>query len=153
MEKLFEAYLDRLEELIDGIKETVTGLSQEALDWVPGPDMNSLCVIATHVAGSGRFWIGDVVAENPTGRNRDAEFRTEGVEAHELEKRLDDSVSYIRGELTKLSVVDMETKRVSPIDGRELTAGWALLHVLEHTGIHLGHVQITRQLWDQRQKQ
>jgi len=26
---------------------------------------------------------------------------------------------------------------------------WALLHALDHTAQHLGHMQITRQLWDQ----
>jgi hypothetical protein len=30
--------------------------------------------------------------------------------------------------------------------------GWALLHALEHTAIHLGHIQITQQLWDQKNK-
>jgi len=24
---------------------------------------------------------------------------------------------------------------------------WAILHALEHTGIHLGHIQVTQQLW------
>jgi hypothetical protein len=29
--------------------------------------------------------------------------------------------------------------------------GWALCHILKHTALHLGHLQITRQLWEQRQ--
>ena len=31
-----------------------------------------------------------------------------------------------------------------------LGVAWALLHALEHTAIHLGHMQIMRQLWEQR---
>jgi ankyrin repeat protein len=27
---------------------------------------------------------------------------------------------------------------------------WCLAHALEHTALHLGHMQITRQLWEQR---
>jgi hypothetical protein len=26
---------------------------------------------------------------------------------------------------------------------------WALLHALEHTTLHLGQIQLTRQLWEQ----
>jgi hypothetical protein len=32
-----------------------------------------------------------------------------------------------------------------------ITAGWALNHALAHTALHIGHAQITRQLWDARQ--
>lgn len=152
MEKVFEDYLESLGNLQDDIKQAINGLPQDALDWVPGADMNSLCVIATHVAGSQRFWMGDGVAGTPTGRDRDAEFRTQGMDATELEKRLDDSLSYVRGVLANLSIGDLEATRVSPTDGRDITAGWVLLHVLRHTAIHVGHVQITRQLWDQQLK-
>jgi hypothetical protein len=27
---------------------------------------------------------------------------------------------------------------------------WSLLHALEHTALHLGHMQLTRQLWEQQ---
>ncbi|NIU62141.1 MAG: DUF664 domain-containing protein, partial [Gammaproteobacteria bacterium] len=35
-------------------------------------------------------------------------------------------------------------------DGREFRVSWSLLHALDHVAQHTGHVQITRQLWDQR---
>jgi hypothetical protein len=33
-----------------------------------------------------------------------------------------------------------------------ITGGWALLHALEHAYLHLGHIQLTCQMWRQRQK-
>ena len=33
-----------------------------------------------------------------------------------------------------------------------VTCGWALLHALDHAYLHLGHVQITCQLWRQSEK-
>jgi len=40
----------------------------------------------------------------------------------------------------KLTLQDLETVRVSPRDGQSFT--------LEHTAIHVGHIQIMRQMWD-----
>ncbi len=41
-------------------------------------------------------------------------------------------------------------KRTDPRDGREYTVAWALFHALEHTALHLGQMQLTRQLWEQQ---
>ena len=49
-----------------------------------------------------------------------------------------------------LTLDDLEALRQSPRDGRQYTTAWALAHALEHTGIHVGHVQIIRQWWEQR---
>ena len=63
MPQLLQDYLNSLETLFDDYKKTIDGLPQEALDSVPGTEMNSLCVIVVHVAGSTRYWIGDIVAK------------------------------------------------------------------------------------------
>ena len=34
------------------------------------------------------------------------------------------------------------------LDAREFTVAWCLLHALEHSAVHLGHMQIVRQLWE-----
>ncbi|HEY3473576.1 MAG TPA: DinB family protein, partial [Anaerolineales bacterium] len=68
-----------------------------------------------------------------------------------LRKRLADSLEYARNALNKFTAQDLETKRVSARDGRSFTVAWALLHALEHTTLHLGQIQMTRQLWEQSQ--
>lgn len=148
----FEDCLERLQALHAGIKCAIKGLPQIALDWVPGPDMNSLGVLVVHVTGAERYWIGDVVGRDPSGRDRAAEFRARGLGEAALKKRLDETLAHSRVVLEKLTLSDLETLRVSPRDGREFTVAWSLAHALEHTALHLGHVQITRQLWDQRQR-
>ncbi|MCA9947468.1 MAG: DUF664 domain-containing protein [Anaerolineales bacterium] len=30
---------------------------------------------------------------------------------------------------------------------REVPVRWGILHVIDHTALHLGHIQITAQLW------
>ena len=33
-----------------------------------------------------------------------------------------------------------------------ISCGWALLHALEHAYLHLGHLQLTCQMWRQKEK-
>ena len=151
MLKLFEDYLERLERLHRDLEEAIAGLSVEALDWVPGPDMNSLCVLIVHLTGAERYWIGEMVGEIPANRDRPSEFRAHGLDEAALKQCLAESRAVARTALEKTSLDDLDTVRTSPLQERTFTKGNALLHALEHTGLHTGHAQITRQLWDQKQ--
>jgi len=153
MQKLFDDYLNCLQSLHDDIKLTIEGLPQTALDWIPGSEMNSLGIIVAHVAGSERFMIGDIVAKEPSGRDRDAEFRTQGIDVAGLNERLDGSLAYIRKVLERFSIEDLKMPCVSPRDGSTNSARWYLFRVMGHVAGHLGHAQITRQMWDQRSKE
>jgi len=152
MQAVFEDYLDRLQVLHASMADAIDGLPKEALDWVAGSDMNSLGVLVVHVTGSERYWIGDVVGRDPSGRDREAEFRARGWDGERLRERLADTLAHSRGVLETLTVDDLEGLRTSPRDERELRVAWSLAHALEHSALHLGHMQICRQLWDQRQE-
>lgn len=151
MATFFDEYLDRLEALHAEIEGAMEGLPQAALDWAPAADVPSICVLVTHLTGAERYWIGDVAGVDSSGRDREAEFRAQGTSLSALKKGLQNSRAYARGLLGKLELGDLEAMRVSTRDARPFSVAWALLHALEHTAIHLGHVQILRQLWDQRE--
>ena len=150
MEQFFADYLERLQTLHEDMKTAFKALPQEALDWVPGPDMLSFCVLVVHASGAERYWIGDVACQDPSDRDRAAEFGVHGLDAANLEARLDRSLDYIKGGLEKLKLDQLAEVRISSRDSRKYTAGWALAHALEHTALHLGHAQVTRQLWEQK---
>lgn len=149
MQTFFENYLDLLQDCHNGILQALEGLPPAALDWIPGQEMNSISVMLAHTTGSERYWIGDIAAQESSNRDRDAEFRVHGVEADVFRKRLSDNLEYARNVLERMSLEDLESSRVSPGNGREYTVGWALIHALEHASLHLGQIQITRQLWEQ----
>jgi uncharacterized damage-inducible protein DinB len=151
MHPLYLAYMDRLEELHRNIETALDGLTPEALDWSPGPGMNSITVLVTHLTCAERFWVGDVLAGDPSGRVREAEFETRGFDASHLKARLAASRSYIRNVLERLPLEALEEQRPAR-DGHEFSGAWCLLHALEHTAIHVGHVQMNRQLWEERKK-
>ncbi len=149
MKTFFKDYLNLLQDCHNSILEALEGLPPAALDWTPRPDMNSITVLVFHLTGAERYWIGDIAAQDPTERDRDAEFRVHDVEMDILKKRLADNLEYAHTVLDKMDVQGLETARRSARNGREFTVAWALLHALDHATLHLGQIQITRQLWAQ----
>ena len=65
-----------------------------------------------------------------------------------LKQRLANNLDYARNALSTFTIQDLETTRAGRA-GRAFTVAWALLHALEHTTLHLGQIQLTRQLWEQ----
>ena len=151
MEQLFSDMQERFDTLYKGIETAVADLPAEALDWKPAQDMNSVTVVLTHTAGALRYWVGDVAGGQPSGRVRAEEFETRDVDATELMGRLRAAVDFAGQVLGQIDPAHLGEKRIAGQQNEERTVGWALLHALEHTAIHAGHIQITRQLWDQRQ--
>ena len=148
----FADYFQRLQSLHNDIEAALEGLPQDALDWVAGPDINSLTVLVIHLSGAERYWIGDVAGDLPSGRNRSDEFLVKGLDAEALISRLNSALEISRQVLEGLALDDLSAMRTAPANGRQYSVAWALSHALEHTAIHLGHIQIIRQLWDpQRQ--
>ena len=148
MQTFYTDYLNNLEELHQEILHTINGLSQDAFDWIPFTGGNSLSVLIVHLTGAERYWIGDVVAGVPSGRDRDSEFKVKNLEPGELAAHLQESWSYGAQVLENLDLNDLESKRRSLRNDRDVSVAWALEHALKHTAVHLGHIQITRQLWD-----
>ena len=79
-------------------------------------------------------------------------FKFENLKPGELTARLQESWSYGAQVLENLELADLEAKRWSPRNDRDVSVTWALEHALKHTAVHLGHIQITRQLWDMHRR-
>lgn len=141
-------YLERLQNLHTQIQQAIAGLSPEALNWTPGPEMNSLAVLVVHTAGSQRYWIGEVAGQDPANRDRDAEFRAQDWDEASLLELLATTLAHSQAMLARLTLPDLEGQRVAT-DGRAVTVAWALWHALGHTALHVGQMQLTRQLWEQ----
>jgi uncharacterized damage-inducible protein DinB len=150
MESLFADLSNRLEAMHKVIETSIAGLPDDALDWVPGRDMNSMAVLLAHTLGAERYWIGDVAGGEPSGRVREAEFETTGISTAEFIRRSRDVLAHSQSVLGRMSAEDLGELRVALSSGKQVTSAWAILHALEHTALHAGHLEITRQLWEQR---
>ncbi|MCA9936404.1 MAG: DUF664 domain-containing protein [Ardenticatenaceae bacterium] len=150
MPPLFADYLERLQALHHSIATTIEGLPPEALRWQPGQDMNSIGVLVTHTAGAERFWMGDMVQQDPSGRVRADEFTADQFTAAGLQQLLQDTLAHSTQVLVNLTHDDLEREVFSGQHGRSFRVAWSLMHALEHTAQHMGHIDITRQLWEQQ---
>src|SRR6185437_13274154 len=68
--------------------------------------------------------------------------------AAELQQLLDDSLARSRARLESLTTVQLDEAREHR--GRPITVRWAAYHTLEHTALHVGHMQLTRQVYDEQ---
>jgi uncharacterized damage-inducible protein DinB len=149
MPTFFDDLFSRFHELHTDIAKAVDGLPTAALDWVPGREMSSIGVMVVHLIGAERYWIGAVALGEPTDRARDEEFTVKGLGAEQLKLQLDEADKYVQTALARFSTADLEAVRKSPRNEKSFSVGWCLTHALEHSALHLGHIQLTRQLWEQ----
>jgi len=145
-------YLQLIEDLRGQVRTLIADLPAEALNWRPvqGADdhaTNSLAVLAAHVAGAEHFWIAEVIGGRPTTRDRDAEFKIEVADASELIRRFEAVGVETREVFASLTAADLDGTRTAR--GKTVAVRWGILHVIDHTSLHLGHMQITYQLWNE----
>ncbi len=153
MDPIFAEAISRLEWLHAEYLQAMDGLTIAELDWSPGPQMNSLCVLAVHVTAAERFWFGAVVGDMIT-RDRPAEFKAAGYTLEQLVERFAANVAFCKATFPAQSasrlgeIVDVSRYRHWP--PQQFSRGWSLLRGLDHTAEHLGHAGMTRQLLDRR---
>src|SRR5262245_1359520 len=96
MQKFYEDLLDQLHARHEEIIKILDEVPAEAYDWQPAPEMNSMAVLIFHTTGAERYWVGDVVRQEDSHRDRDAEFRVKGLSAAALKQRITDVEAYER---------------------------------------------------------
>lgn len=135
-----------LQHLRDSAVFKLEGLDEEQLRWRPAPTANSLGVIVVHLGYAERLWIRAVFAGEPM----DMAWRTRMFELP-AGWGYDEIVGFYRDETTR---VDAVLDRASSFDLssagdlRPTTLRWAVLHLIEETARHVGHLDITRELLD-----
>ncbi len=142
--------LRELDDLRNQVKGLLEGLPQEALDWRPiGGEgelaTNSLAVIVTHLAGSETFWSSEMIGGKEINRDRDSEFKTKATSVSELKRRIDKSGRLAHEILSSLTEKQLEEKRTWR--QRSINVRCCILHLITHFAQHIGHMQLTRQLW------
>ena len=146
-----DSYLNNLESLRNEVAEIINQTAFEGLNWRPGlprgaDPTNSLAVLAVHVAGAEHFWIAESIGKFPPTRNRDAEFAFIATSRDEPLARLVTVAEETRGVLARLTPADLDASFMK--DDHAVPVRWSILHVLHHYSLHIGHMQLTFQLWN-----
>ncbi len=142
------AWADVLEELHKEIYKIVEPLTDEQINWAHPHLSNTVGILLRHIAGSERYWIGEVVGGHPAHRERATEFVRAPLKKRALVEGLRDAHASVREVVKRLTDSELqdEVKTGRDDDLRRVTKGWALLHSLTHTAYHLGQLQLFRKI-------
>lgn len=140
--------------------ELVLGLPDEALLWKPfeespwqGP-CKTLGEVVAHAISStvyllrrAEYAMGRCEWQEVDGDEGPQEFGPANHEVAYLQARIRRTQNYATQFLLSLQPGDLDAVRIHPERPRELSARFDMIHALDHLAQHLGHGQITRQLW------
>jgi len=148
----FAAVLERIGRTVIA---QLDGLSDADLNRsLPLADTNTLFALGTHLVGAGEFWVLTLVGGHPSDRNRLAEFHATGHSA-DLVTRYERWLVAVHEVLDDLPDAAMLRPANPPLEYRNmpgmaqsgaLTVRDCLLHAVEHSALHQGHIEITRQI-------
>jgi hypothetical protein len=153
MDAEIEGYRRQIQSLLERVCACLEGLSEAQLNWRPPMHgANSAYVIAAHTLGNARAWVLGIACGWPIERDRPAEFEASGPDGVDLRaqaQRLSDDIDAALAALAP-SALDQRLLPARPLWGegepRQISVRQALLEVVEHASIHLGQLQITRDL-------
>ena len=125
------------------------GASLDALNWKPASTpCDSLAGLVHHIVEVQRLWLDTVIAGEPVPPGLAAAHAATAGSAAELQQLLDESLARSKARLESLPPSQYDEQRERR--GRTMTVRWAVYHALEHTAMHVGHMQITRQVYDEQ---
>jgi DinB superfamily len=144
------------EDSLEQLRLAIGGAAPATLNRRPaGDETNPIAVLATHAMLSTRMWLGCALDADVPPRDRPEEFLVTADGPDELLGFVDEIAEECRALLGDAAPFDASALRVEPPTSRgevsteATTAGWALLHAVEHLGEHAGQAALTRQVLDQ----
>ena len=146
---LYAAYIQRV---VEGTVAALSELSDEQINWSSGAvHANSMYAVATHLVAMGEFWVLGPVGGGSVIRDREAEFRAAGA-GTDLIVRLQDWCracgvllqSPESSALAEDALVPAEYFEAGGFGAGRFSKRECLMHVLEHSALHLGHLQMMR---------
>jgi uncharacterized damage-inducible protein DinB len=143
---------DALERIGRSVLDELDSMSDELLNQpVPVPEANTLFALATHLIGAAEFWVLTLAGGRHVRRERQAEFRASGTYA-DLVDRYTTWIDAQREVLSRLPSDAFDQPADPPAEYRgslgdvPMTVRACVLHAVEHSAIHLGHIQLTRSM-------
>jgi len=155
MSAFTRAYEIQLRALVHDLFATLDGIPEDDFNtWKPaaaregGHEMNTFAAITIHALSAAEFMTLHAVGGAPSNRNREAEFEATG-NRNELQVAYSRWLDALHLMLSTFTDADLGNETYSE---RYVERGWkaaeVLLHALDHTALHVGHLQVQRQLWE-----
>ena len=114
-------------------------LSDEQIWWRANSESNSIGNLILHLSGNARQWIVCGLGTSTDARDRDAEFaQREVISRNELLRQLRQTIAEVDETLAQFdphALLDVRS-----IQGLDVSALEAILHVVEHFSMHTGQI-------------
>jgi hypothetical protein len=146
------AYDESIRERIELIRARVAALTPAQVNWRPYEGGNSIWALAEHALGNARAWIIGIAAGNAIGRDRPGEFASSGDEISALTAKIDEIASDVLAALRGIAPARLDVRLVPAQElwgegpPHEISVRDAIIQVIEHLSLHLGHIDVTRDL-------
>ena len=142
-----QEFADRLDQIRRQAREAIQGLDERGLNSTPlDEDTSSPAVLVHHMAGTERFWLRQIIGGVNIARSRPDEFVARAATVAALEELLEEAGRTTRQVLSDLTAEQLHETRDAR--GEPRSVQWCLLGVMDHLSGHVGHLQLTRQLYD-----
>jgi uncharacterized damage-inducible protein DinB len=144
MSEIGQAFIARCrhhfaEDFLPKIERCLELLSDEQIWWRANPQSNTIGNLLLHLSGNVRQWIVSGIGGMTDARDRDAEFAARAIISRdELLGKLKQTLSEADNALANFDS-DRLLERMQ-IQGCDVTALEAILHVVEHFSMHTGQI-------------
>lgn len=152
IERSLTGLIDDMLAALAGIPDAVLSTWRPAAAREAGSEshaMNTFAALAIHTLGAAEYWTLMAAGAQPMTRVRDEEFVAQATLA-ELQGLFATFLTDLRVMLAGVTEADLAADTAPRLSrtGEHWPLANCLLHAVDHTALHLGHVQIQRQLWD-----
>ena len=139
--------LAQVNTVLTDLRAALDGLDGEALNWRPvGDESSSIYMLVSHMMGMAGGMCAVARGDEPQ-RDRAAEFAAAGTDSQDLLRLIDETQAAVEQAVSTTTEEMLTSART--FVGNDLTGAGTLMLMIRHLGEHLGHVTLTRQLWEQ----
>lgn len=148
MDQTVATIVDLYQSIHRQFRDIVQDMDTKQVNWSPGPGLNSVAVLVTHTLGSELdtlLFVRDLQGD----RDRDSEFQASAAGASELIDAIDRAGTLLVEHGERITGDMLAMTRTRPDRDPQIGLHW-LINNYGHAREHLGHLHMTRQLYDQR---
>lgn len=143
--------IDALKEIfkreLQKLDDEVASFSDDAMLWkTSGEIKNSAGNLCLHLCGNIQHFVGAYFGKTGYTRNRDAEFTAGNIAKEKLIEEINNSKQAVESAFANLSDDDLEKIYPQNFFGKEVTAGYFLIHLISHFDYHLGQINYLRRM-------
>lgn len=153
MHPTYEAGLLVARDSLGMLRDALDGLPGDALEWRPAPSANPVSVLVTHSLTATDFWLACAAGKGPSreeylGERRPGSFEERPSSVATLAAAVDQFSAALEALFEGAGEAELAAHMPWKADnGRNMTGAECIVHAVGHLREHVGHVQLTRDLW------